>query len=62
MLNAYTLHHPSTKHALVNLGETLPLRMLPTAASSMQRCARCGEPCSGPCRACTILDDVEGHG
>jgi uncharacterized protein (TIGR00269 family) len=61
MLNAYTLRHPSTKHALVNLGETLPLRTGAQSAAPMQRCNRCGEPCTGECRACAILDDVENH-
>jgi uncharacterized protein (TIGR00269 family) len=61
MLNAYTLRHPSTKHALVNLGETLPLRTESQPVTPMQCCSRCGEPCTGECRACAILDDVENH-
>jgi uncharacterized protein (TIGR00269 family) len=61
LLNSYTLLHPSTKHALLNLGEKLAGTGRNTA-SPVRVCERCGEPTGEVCRSCQILDEVGVHG
>ena len=57
VLNDYDWRHPSTKYALVNLGERLASSGLSpeTIAGS---CPDCGEPCLGECRSCRMLREV----
>ncbi|MDD1676544.1 MAG: TIGR00269 family protein [Methanomicrobiales archaeon] len=57
LLNAYTLGHPSTKHALMNLGERLA-GMGTGTDEAIRTCARCGEPSGDTCRSCQIIDEV----
>ncbi|MDD1706502.1 MAG: TIGR00269 family protein [Methanoregulaceae archaeon] len=57
VLNDYDWRHPSTKYALVNLGERLAsCGELPENGSSA--CPKCGEPCIGECRSCRMLQEV----
>ena len=57
ILNDYDWRHPSTKYALVNLGEHLASsKGLPEPAASP--CPTCGEPCPGECRSCRMLQEV----
>jgi len=55
MLEEYTQNHPATKHALVNIRENLS-RTPCTAADSIPTCPRCGEPGTGSCRHCGMMD------
>jgi uncharacterized protein (TIGR00269 family) len=57
MLNMYTLAHPSTKHALLHLGDRL-CGSEGGLKEPVQTCARCGEPSGNTCRSCQILDEV----
>ena len=57
VLNDYDWRHPSTKYALVNLGERLAsCGGLPETGFSS--CPMCGEPCIGECRSCRMLQEV----
>ena len=57
VLNDYDWRHPSTKYALVNLGERLAsCKGLPDTAASP--CPICKEPCIGECRSCRMLAEV----
>jgi uncharacterized protein (TIGR00269 family) len=57
VLDDYDWRHPSTKYALVNLGERLAsCRKLKDLAAS--RCPICGEPCLGECRSCLMGKEV----
>lgn len=57
-LDEFTLNHPGTKHALVNLRENLSGAGC-TAAEAFSTCPRCGEPDteSGVCRNCGMIDE-----
>ncbi len=57
-LDEYTLNHPGTKHALVNLREHLSGAGC-TAAGTIPTCPRCGELGTEPgaCRSCGIIDE-----
>ena len=57
VLEEYTQNHPATKHALVNLRENLS-RTPCTAVDSIPVCRRCGEPDTGPCRHCSMMDEL----
>ena len=59
VLNDYTLRHPSTKYALVNIGK----RFADTGGAvqgGIRTCETCGEPCGVTCRSCQILREVFG--
>jgi len=57
VLDDYDRRHPSTKYALVNLGERLAsCRGIADLAAS--RCPVCGDPCLGECRTCRIGKEV----
>ncbi len=57
VLDDYDWRHPSTKYALVNLGERLAsCRGLSDLAAS--RCPICGGPCLGECRSCGMGKEV----
>jgi uncharacterized protein (TIGR00269 family) len=56
-LNEYTYRHPATKYALVNLGDELQSsRVMQVGASNIF--AKCGEPVSGRCKRCDLLNKV----
>ena len=55
MLEEYTLNHPATKHALVNLRENLSRTC--TAIDRILTCPRCGGPGAGTCNDCGVLDE-----
>jgi uncharacterized protein (TIGR00269 family) len=57
LLNDYAWRHPSSRYAVVNLGEQLRMMGVVTAKPE-KTCIRCGEPVIGACRACSILDEV----
>jgi uncharacterized protein (TIGR00269 family) len=57
LLNDYSWQHPSTRYAVVSLGERLRM-MAAGPEHGAETCSRCGEPVIGPCRACSILDEV----
>jgi tRNA(Ile)-lysidine synthase TilS/MesJ len=57
VLDEYTLRHPGTRHALVNLRETLS-RLPCGTREPVPVCTRCGEPGGGSCRTCDIRDEV----
>ncbi|MDT8358477.1 MAG: ATP-binding protein [Methanomicrobiaceae archaeon] len=57
MLNDYHYRHPSTKFALVNLGEELA-EVGGAAAPELKVCGRCGEPYFERCRACELLREA----
>lgn len=56
MLEDYDFNHPGTKHALVNLRENLA-GISCRAAETIPVCTRCGEPATGICRNCGMLDE-----
>jgi tRNA(Ile)-lysidine synthase TilS/MesJ len=56
LLDEYTLNHPATKHALVNLRENLSGTPC-EAAGNIPVCACCGEPGTSTCGNCGILDE-----
>jgi uncharacterized protein (TIGR00269 family) len=57
ILNDYDWRHPSTKHALVNLGEHLASCGVPPGTRTSP-CPTCGEPCIGECRSCRMRQEV----
>jgi uncharacterized protein (TIGR00269 family) len=57
LLSDYAWRHPSTRYALVSLGERLG-KMGQVPGEPPNICVRCGEPVIGPCRACLMLDEV----
>lgn len=57
LLNDYHYRHPSTKFALVNLGEELS-KSGGAAVPELQVCGRCGEPFYERCRACELLREA----
>lgn len=61
ILDDYTSRHPSTKHALVNLGETLP-ELCDTTGTGLKICPDCGEPYGNVCRTCQIINQVRKAG
>jgi uncharacterized protein (TIGR00269 family) len=57
LLNDYDWRHPSTKYALVNLGEHLAsCGGLPGTRASP--CPTCGEPSIGECRSCRMIREM----
>lgn len=61
ILDEYSSRHPSTKHALVNLGETLP-EICDLDGEGLRVCPGCGEPCGNACRTCQIINQVRKAG
>jgi uncharacterized protein (TIGR00269 family) len=61
LLNTYTLAHPSTRHALLHLGERLSGSGT-GRKEPVHTCTRCGEPSGDTCRSCQILDEVGRFG
>ena len=61
MLDNFTLRHPATKYALMNLKKNLE-RTCFTKVDSVHTCERCGEPAEGICVSCRIIDEVTSHG
>jgi len=61
LLDTFTLRHPATKYALMNLKKTLD-RTCFTKVDSIHFCERCGEPAEGLCMSCRIIDEVTAHG
>ncbi|MDD4128083.1 MAG: TIGR00269 family protein [Methanomicrobium sp.] len=59
LINDYNYRHPSTKYALVNLGEDLK-EGLTEDNTQITRCDVCGEPVFGECHTCRILRDIKG--
>ena len=57
LLDEYAWRHPSAKHALVNMGEDIAsCAGVPHPAVSP--CPTCGEPQSGECRVCRLLEGL----
>ena len=46
MLNEFTIRHPATKYALMNLGKKLAGACV-SMADSISSCEQCGEPTDG---------------
>jgi len=61
MLDNFTLRHPATKYALMNLKKNLEDTCF-TKVDSVHICERCGEPVEGLCMSCRIIDEVTAHG
>ena len=61
MLDNFTLSHPATKYALMNLKKNLESTCF-TKVDSVHTCERCGEPAEGICMSCRIIDEVTAHG
>ncbi len=61
MLDNFTLRHPATKYALMNLKKALDSTCFPQV-DSVHICERCGEPSEGLCASCRIIDEVTVHG
>ena len=61
MLNEFTIRHPATKYALLNLEKNLAGACV-SMTDSFSSCERCGEPGDGLCRSCRIISEVTGHG
>ncbi|MDD3977106.1 TIGR00269 family protein [Methanomicrobium antiquum] len=59
MINDYNYRHPSTKYALVNLGEELK-EGLEEDSTQLRTCEVCGEPVFGECGTCRILHEITG--
>lgn len=57
LLNEYNHRHPSTKYALLRLGEELAGLGGP-GMPPLTTCKECGEPSLGPCRSCRILREL----
>jgi uncharacterized protein (TIGR00269 family) len=57
VLAVYTLRHPSTTHSLARIGERLAT-LGGRAGAGIRTCERCGEPCSGTCEHCRIIQEV----
>lgn len=58
LLNRYSYRHPSTKFALVNLGEQLKSRAV-DSETGFSVCPTCGEPTFGDCPACRIVKEMK---
>jgi uncharacterized protein (TIGR00269 family) len=61
MLNEFTIRHPATKYALLNLGKILAGSCV-SMRDSFSSCERCGEPADGVCQSCSIISEVTDHG
>ncbi len=61
MLDEYTANHPSTRYAVVNLGETLAGHAT-SAGGKILTCRQCGSVITGNCRTCEIRDEVKNRG
>lgn len=61
MLDNFTLLHPATKYALMNLKKNLESTCF-TKVDSVHTCKRCGESAEGICMSCRIIDEVTAHG
>ena len=61
MLDEFTIHHPATKYALLGLKKNLA-RACVSLSDFCSFCERCGEPVSGVCQNCRIIDEVTAHG
>jgi len=61
MLDEFTIRHPATKYALMNLGKNLG-STCSTNADLVHTCERCGEPADGICTSCRIIDEVTAYG
>jgi uncharacterized protein (TIGR00269 family) len=57
LLNEYSSRHPSTKYALIRLGDELA-RRCEGELPPVTQCRECGEPSLGPCRSCQILKEL----
>jgi len=58
MLNEFTIRHPATKYALLNLKKNL----CACVADSVSSCEQCGEPTDGICQSCRIIGEVAANG
>jgi uncharacterized protein (TIGR00269 family) len=61
MLNEFTIRHPATKYAVMNLGEKLAGACV-SIADSISSCEQCGESISGICQSCRIINEVTANG
>ena len=61
MLDNFTIRHPATKYALMNLKKNLESTCF-AKVDSVHTCERCGEPAEGICISCRIIDEVTAHG
>ncbi len=61
MLNEFTIRHPATKYAVMNLGEKLAGACV-SMADSISSCEQCGESISGICQSCRIINEVTANG
>ena len=61
MLNEFTIRHPATKYAVMNLGEKLTDACV-SMADSISLCEQCGESISGICQSCRIINEVTANG
>jgi uncharacterized protein (TIGR00269 family) len=59
VLDDYMLRHPSARYSLARISERLA-EAGEKVATGIGTCERCGEPCSGGCRSCQILMEVQG--
>ncbi len=58
VLNDYNYRHPSTKYALLKLGDELKEGTC-SDSTKISRCSVCGEPVFGECHTCRILNDLK---
>jgi uncharacterized protein (TIGR00269 family) len=61
MLNEFTIRHPATKYAVMNLGKKLAGACV-SMADSISSCEKCGESISGICQSCRIINEVTANG
>jgi uncharacterized protein (TIGR00269 family) len=61
MLNEFTIRHPATKYAVMNLGEKLAGACV-SMADSISSCEQCGESIYGICQSCRIINEVTANG
>ncbi|HWS21614.1 MAG TPA: ATP-binding protein [Methanoregula sp.] len=61
MLNEFTIRHPATKYAVMNLGKKLAGACV-SMADSISSCEQCGESISGICQSCRIINEVTANG
>lgn len=61
LLNEFTIRHPATKYAVMNLGEKLTGACV-SMADSISSCEQCGESISGICQSCRIINEVTANG
>ena len=61
MLNEFTIRHPATKYAVMNLGKNLAGACV-SMADSISSCEQCGESVSGICQSCRIINEVTANG